>query len=541
MKHYSTLTLFIFIFFYVTLGSKADDSDAQNTIHDYVVKLEKSKTIKLNGEKVLGNPVIISLYKDNDYKPLWENVKNRSDLVDILKASYFEGLNPEDYHIEYIQSYAQELANGSELRLKDKAASDLIMTNAMLTYAYHMIQGKVNPTELDPNWNYSKKVLPDSVDFRIMHSLQAQSLKEGAKKIRPEIEIYTKFLNLFAKYDSIQKVNGDIEQIQYPGKALRLGDSSIVVADLKKHLSHFDNTMNSSDDNVFDEDLEAALINFQKFNRLDADGIAGKKTFEMLNLSTSDRLDILRVNMERCRWLNNDLPEEFLLVNIADYNLYILRNKKMDYQCRVVVGKEIHKTPVFTSEIKYIVFNPTWTIPYSIASKETLPKLKSDPQYLQKNNMTLLKGNKVVDPSTIDFNAYTRRNFPFTIRQEPGENNALGQVKFIFPNKHAVYLHDTPSKSFFKKTDRAFSHGCVRVQNPLVLAEELLKNQDYDKEKIDNIVNSKKLQNVNLRKFMPVALMYWTCAENFEDGEMYFKRDIYGRDKAILDGLNEKR
>jgi murein L,D-transpeptidase YcbB/YkuD len=485
MKYYSTLVLFIFIFSHVSLISNAADPDADNTIQlsirEHVDKLEKLKTIKLNGEKVIGNTEIISIYKENDYKPLWKNANNRNDLVEILESAYFDGLNPEDYHIEYIKSYVRDIAEGNELKLKDEAASDLIMTNALLTYAYHMIQGKVNPSELDPNWNYSKKVLPDSVNFRVIHSLQNQLLKEGAKNIRPDIKMYTKFRDLFAQYDSINKVNEDIEQIEYPGKALRLGDSSPVVGELKKHLSHFDNTMNSSDDNVFDEDLQAALIKFQEFNKLDADGIAGKKTFEMLNLSIADRLDILRVNMERCRWLNNDLPEDFLLVNIADYNLFILRNKKVDYQCRVVVGKEYHKTPVFASEIKYIVFNPTWTVPYSIATKETLPKLKADPQYLQKHNMTLLKGSKVVDPASVDFNNYSRKNFPFTIRQEPGSNNALGQVKFIFPNKHSVYLHDTPSKSYFQKTERAFSHGCVRVHNPLVLAEKILKNQGYYK------------------------------------------------------------
>jgi len=533
--------LFFFFSHHDTTGSTEQPESMRLTLQTYVGKLEKLKTVRLNGEKVLGNPVLISIYKDNDYNGLWESSKNRSDLLDIIQSAYFDGLNPEDYHNRYIQAYTKNLDGGVELSLKEKAASDVIMTDALLSYAFHMIQGKLNPSELDPNWNYAQKVLPDSADFRILHRLQTQTLKEGVINIRPELRMYSKFLNLFARYDSIHNVNGDIEQIQYPGKALRLGDSSLVVGELKKHLSHFDNTMHSSDNNVFDEDLEAALISFQEFNRLDPDGIAGKKTFEMLNLTASDRLDILRVNMERCRWLNNEMPDEIVLVNIADYNLSILRNKKIDYQCRVVVGKEHHETPVFTSEIKYIVFNPTWTVPYSIATKETLPKLKSDPEYLQKHNMTLLRGKEVVDPSTVDFSTYSRRNFPFTVRQEPGPNNALGQVKFMFPNKHAVYLHDTPSKSFFKRTDRAFSHGCVRVQDPLVLAEQLLKDQGYDKNKISAIVDSKKLQNVNLNKFIPVALMYWTCVENYDDGKMYFRKDIYGRDKPILEGLNKKR
>lgn len=292
---------------------------------------------------------------------------------------------------------------------------------------------------------------------------------------------------------------------------------------------------------VFDEELHNTVKEFQKHNGLDADGIAGKNTFEILNMTISDRLDILRVNMERCRWLNNDLPEEFLLVNIADFHLYIFKNRQVDYHSRVVVGKEHHETPVFTSSIKYVVFNPTWTMPYSIASKETLPKLKRDPQYLQQRNMTLLRGGKVIDPSTVDFNKYSQKNFPYTIRQEPGSNNALGLVKFIFPNKHAVYLHDTPSKSYFNKTDRAFNHGCVRVQNPLVLAEQLLGDKGYDKKKISEVLKSKKTTNVYLTKALSVMIMYWTCYSDENNNKIYFYRDIYGRDKALLSELKESR
>jgi murein L,D-transpeptidase YcbB/YkuD len=300
-------------------------------------------------------------------------------------------------------------------------------------------------------------------------------------------------------------------------------------------------TFSSTATDNFDEELDEAIKDFQMINGLEADGICGKQTYKALNISIDERLDIIRVNMERCRWINNDLPREFVLVNIADYHLYIFRDREIDYECRVVVGKEFHETPVFTSDIKYVVFNPTWTVPYSIASKEILPKLKKDPNYLQNRNMTLLSGQKEVNPSTVDFSRLSQRNFPYTIRQEPGPNNALGLVKFMFPNKYAVYLHDTPSKSYFEKSERAFSHGCVRVKDPLVLAEILLKDKGYDSEKITTVIKSKKLQNVNLSRPMPVMLMYWTCYENEDDGRIYFYRDVYGRDKKVLSKLNSGR
>jgi len=545
MKHFPILLVVVILLGLVLLTGKTINANnpvsVQENIQKHIDKLETSKTIKLGGQKIIGNRVITGIYKNSDYKPLWEAAKNRNDLISILDDSYYEGLNPNDYHIDFIKQHDEDVENGSRISDDNYAIADILMTDALLTYAYHMIQGKVSPTKLDPNWNYSKRSVPDDAEFRVMHRLQTQSLKEGVKSVQPDLPLYHELRFWFAKYDSVKKADGEIAQIQYPGTPLKLGDSSEVVGELKRHLSNYANTLSLTHNDVFDEELEASLKLFQLHHALDDDGVAGKKTFEMLNMSISDRMDIIRVNMERCRWLNNDLPEEFLLVNIADFQLYLFRNQVIDYNCRVVVGKEYHETPVFTSNIKYAVFNPTWTVPYSIASKEILPKLKRDPQYLQDRNMTLLRGNKVVDPSTIDFNQYSRNNFPFTIRQEPGPNNALGIVKFIFPNRFNVYLHDTPSKSYFKKGERAYSHGCVRVQNPLVLAEQLLGKQGYDKNKIDSIIKSKKLKNVYLDEQMTVMIMYWTCYEDIEEGQMYFYRDIYGRDKKILTELHEAR
>jgi murein L,D-transpeptidase YcbB/YkuD len=461
MKLTTSSFLFLFLLFPLSSSGRtissvirtqdADEVSVRESIRKYISDLEDSKTIKLDKQKIIGNPVLTNLYKNEDYQPVWDNASNRKDLIEILDGSYFEGLNPEDYHINFIKDHEEILAGGVRLTLDDYAIADIIMSNAILTYAFHMIQGKVHPTSLDPNWNYSMRPMPDSVEFRLMHRLQTQSLKGGVANIRSELPMYHELRKWFA------------------------------------------------------------------------------------------RLDIIRVNMERCRWINNDLPREFLLVNIADYHLYIFRDRQVDYECRVVVGKEFHETPVFTSDIKYVVFNPTWTVPFSIASKEILPKLKKDPNYLQNRNMTLLRGQEEVNPSTVDFSQYSQNRFPFTIRQEPGPNNALGLVKFIFPNKYAVYLHDTPSKSYFEKSDRAFSHGCVRVKDPLILAEQLLGDKGYDSEKIASVIKSKKLQNVYLSKPMPVMLMYWTCYENDLDGRIYFYKDVYGRDKKILSELNKSR
>lgn len=507
-------------------------------IREEIKEFKSSSQIKIDGRKIFGNQYISDLYERVNFQPVWTDSKNTSDLLRILEDSFYEGLNPDDYHLDFMKNH---LVASDKKEPKEMATADILMTDAILTYAFHMVQGKVNPSSFDPNWNYHERPMPDDVDFRLLNRLQTKTLNETIDFLRPEMPLYHELQERFVLLDSMKKAGGEIHPLEYPGSALKPGVKSPAVIALKDHMNNYGYMFEHPEEDLYDEELEEAVKDFQMITGLETDGICGKGTYKALNVPLAERLDIIRVNMERCRWINNTLPEEFILVNIADYNLYIFRNNEIEYRCRVVVGKEFNKTPVFTSDIKYVVFNPTWTVPYSISSKEILPKLKKDANYLQNRNMTLLMGDQVINPSTIDFKQYSQNNFPYTIRQEPGPNNALGLVKFIFPNKYAVYLHDTPSKSFFERTDRAFSHGCVRVKDPLILAEELLDDQGYDSEKIAEVIQSKKLKNVYLTEPMPVMIMYWTCYVDDQDGEIRFFRDVYGRDKKVLQELKKKR
>ena len=506
-------------------------------ITEYTHYTKDSTHVSLGTEQVFVSEELIKVYNDIDHKRLWSEEKNRNDLLKIIKGSYYEGLNPADYHIEAIRQLYLERGEDLESEAIRLAKMDVLMTDAILLYAFHMIQGKVDPESLDPNWNYSKRDIPEDINLKLISRLKEQSLADSIKVLRPAIPMYDRYRKWFAHYDSLKKNDGKITQLEYPGESLKLGDSSVLVSELKRHLKNFDVSGVSDDDGYFDEALEATLIDFQSHFGLTADGIAGESTFNALNTSIHDRINMIRVNMERCRWIYNVPPSEFLLVNIADFHLYIFRDGVVDYTSRVVVGKEHHETPIFTSNIQYVVFNPTWTVPYSIATKETLPRLKRDPDYLSNRNMTLLQNGREVDPYSVDFSQYSVNNFPFTIRQEPGIYNALGRMKFIFPNKYSVYLHDTPSKSYFEKSERTFSHGCVRVQNPHLLAEQLLRDKEYDQEKIKEVLKTEKETVVHLQNKLPVLLMYWTCYDNEETGKMYFYKDVYNRDKVILDEL----
>jgi murein L,D-transpeptidase YcbB/YkuD len=262
-------------------------------------------------------------------------------------------------------------------------------------------------------------------------------------------------------------------------------------------------------------------------------------TLEAVNVTVETRIDQIRVNLERARWVFHSVHGKFVLVDIAGFEVAVRQEDGLTWTCRAQVGKPYHETPVFRSDIKYLVFCPTWTIPPGILEEDTLPAVKRDPDYLAKRNINVIDRNgNVVDQASIDWSKYSAQDLPYALRQEPGPNNALGQIKFIFPNPHLVYLHDTPSKSLFDHTDRAFSSGCIRVEKPFELAELLLNDPEkWNQEEIKKAIESGKTRTVFLPVPVPVLLFYWTV-EPFPNGEVHFKSDLYGRDEAILEGLN---
>ena len=279
---------------------------------------------------------------------------------------------------------------------------------------------------------------------------------------------------------------------------------------------------------------------FQERHGIDPDGKVGPRSVEEMNIPVEARIDQIRATLERVRWVFRDVPEDYyLIVDIAGFHAYLFEEGERIWSTRVQVGKAYHATPVFKDTIRYLDFNPTWTIPPGILRNETLPRVRKDPDYLSRNNMSVVTNSgKIVDPSTIDWAATATKGFPYMIRQEPGPHNALGRVKFMFPNQYMVYLHDTPSKGLFARTERAFSHGCIRTENPFDLATLLLDDQGWDRARIDRVVASKKNTRVNLEEPIAVMLLYWT-AEADAEGTVFFRRDVYDRDPPIITGLDE--
>jgi murein L,D-transpeptidase YcbB/YkuD len=252
------------------------------------------------------------------------------------------------------------------------------------------------------------------------------------------------------------------------------------------------------------------------------------------------RVNQLRVNLERGRWVLRNFPEsDFVVADIAGFNVRYVRDRKTIWRARAQVGKPYRETPIFKAKIQYVVLNPTWTVPPGILEKDVLPGVKRDRSYLAKKGLKVVdRDGREIDPASINWSRYTARNFPYYLRQDAGENNALGHIKIMFPNPHLVYLHDTPSRSLFEQDDRAFSSGCIRVDRPLELAELLLADPaKWNVKAMEDIVATGKTRTVNLPKDVPVLLIYWTVDQD-DAGQPVFKRDVYGRDPRLLSALD---
>jgi len=277
---------------------------------------------------------------------------------------------------------------------------------------------------------------------------------------------------------------------------------------------------------------------------LNPDGVIGKQTMAAMNVSVTDRIEQIVINMERYRWLKRFNDDRLVAVNIAGFRAAAGKPGAFDLTMPVIVGKTYHATPVFSEIIKYVEFNPYWNLPASIARTETLPKLKQDPLYLQKHNMRIFQGWEEgapeLDATTMDWSKISERDMNrYRVRQDPGPNNALGTLKIMFPNKYSVYLHDTPAHGLFKQEQRAFSHGCIRMSRPAEMAAWVLGGEEkgWNVERVNKIVNDRERQVVVLDEPIPVYILYRTAFVNPEENMLHFYADIYGRDNLLATAL----
>ena len=525
---YRDLAIFLVILAAPPLQA-ADEADIGNRIIDTL------ESWRGGGQSVMiAAPVVGAFYASRGYRPAWSDGRNRDDMIASIRGAAAAGLNPDEYHLREIERLVK--GDGSAAV---QAELDILLTDALFVLGYHYRFGKVDPESVNPHWNIPNRFGEEDPVALVSSALDRHAVPELLAQLEPEHNFYQRLKTALADYRSLQLAGGWPEIPE--GETLRLGaDDSRVVLLRRRLLLTRDLQQGAADSSVFDADVDRAVRVFQYRMGLSDDGVVGKDTLEALNVPVETRIEQIRINLERARWILHDLDAHAVVVNVAGFMAYVTEGEEVIWMTRVQVGKPYHMTPLFRDEVSYIEINPTWTVPYSISSKELLPKIKKDPNYLADRNMIVLDRNgNQVDAAGIDWNSLSANRFPYTLRQQPGPDNALGRIKFMFPNEHAVYLHDTPSKSLFERDYRVFSHGCIRVQNPYLLAQILLDdNEKWSVEKIEAAVDSRVTQRIVLDRKIPIYLTYWTAAVD-DDLEVNFSRDPYNRDERVLAGLDK--
>ena len=522
------------------VSSALSAETGKQLLQQRISQLAERGSLELEGEVISSKSFLPEFYRQRDYQLAWSaHMDNARALSERILTSHEEGLVPADYHAAEIRKLLAE-SSGKQFPEARQVDLDIMLSEALARYAYHLRFGKVNPENLDADWNIQRSFKGQDPVVELQSVIDSADLAAQLDASTTQLPVYKQFQQALASYEVIRTAGG--WPVIPEGQTIKPGMQDARAPLLRQRLQITGDlpaaaAANSSFE--YDATLEEAVKHFQLRHGLDADGVVGKGTLAAMNVPVDARINQIRVNLDRARWVSQDIPETFVIVDIAGFNARLFRNGEVIWDEPAQVGKPYRKTPVFREDMTYLELNPTWTIPPTILAKDILPKMKKDPSYLQKKNMQVLtQDGKVVDPGTIDWSSVSAKGFPYIIRQTPGPHNALGRVKFMFPNPHFVYLHDTPSKELFNRSSRAFSSGCIRVRNPFRLAELLLQDQDgWDRSKIDSEIDSLKQQRVSLTEPVPVLLLYWTVNVDAE-GTVYFKEDIYERDAKVLAGLD---
>ncbi|HQI80054.1 MAG TPA: L,D-transpeptidase family protein [Deltaproteobacteria bacterium] len=481
--------------------------------------------------------VLSELYQRRGYRPIWLDPAWVEQLLSAIEETYAEGLDPRAYHVEEIRSLQEEILSGLFPDAATTAALDILLTDAFILLAHDLSCGREDPVTHHPQWNLKQQVRGSDPILFLEDALNSPSLTQAARSWRIDHPYYDRLKNALARYRAF-RATGGWESVP-PGPALKTGMKDPRVASLRRRLAVTDPVgEDPADPEVFDETLEGAVMLFQRRHGLKQDGVAGAGTLEAMNVPLEDRIDQIRVNLERARWVLRGVEETFVLVDIAGFRVFYSKDGRIVFSCRAQVGRPYRDTPVFRSEITHVEINPAWVVPPTIFEQDVLPAVRKNPRYLSKNGLTILDSRgRPVDPSSVDWSRYPGQRFPYTLRQKPGPKNALGRIKIMFPNAYFVYLHDTPYKELFSREDRTFSSGCIRLERPFELAELLLDNPS--RWGMDGLMRAKgelRTRTVYLPRPIPILLLYWTV-EVDEAGTVYFKKDPYLRDAGVLDGL----
>lgn len=533
--------------FYSAKPSAAIDGEQLRSALQSQLQNQPARQLGLGGHKFDAKRIdreITLIYQDNSMRPLWVTAagpgKRAQTLLGAVVASDTQGLDPERYLITIIEKYWKSRDAVSLARL------DILLTLALGGYVIDLSEGRLEPRKVDSKlFAHARDVEIDRVKL-VRQVLAAPDLARFLDERVPPFKQYHALRKLLSEYRVIA-ARGGWQPIP-AGKVLKPGMSDSRLTFIRKRLAATDDLKPvGQQGSVYDDKLVSAVKNFQERHGLDPDGVLGGQTLRAMNVSVEERIRQIKVNMERWRWVTRQPGDWVLVVNIAGYKVAGMRKSGIDLLMPVIVGKEYHMTPVFSDAVKYVEFNPFWNVPVSIARNEMLPKLRRDPYYLKKQHIRVFSNwddnAKELDSTRINWGSTTPQQIArYHLRQDPGPHNALGTVKFIFPNDYNVYLHDTPAHSLFAKSKRAFSHGCIRVSRPQELAAYMLggAQKGWTEERVKQIIAGGERKVVNLEKPLPIYIMYRTVVVRPGSSVAYFFEDVYGRDALLAKALFQK-
>lgn len=481
-------------------------------------------------------------YQRRDYTPLWHTADGQLtdaalSFIDHLPDVVSDGLVPDDYHVAGIKALSSSRWPSAGLI----AQRELLLSDGFLLLALHLRDGRVKQDTFEPRLRISG-VAPNLLRL-LDEAVQYERVVQTLDALRPALEGYWLLRRALPQYYAVEAVGGwpalDIDF------SLREGDEGPAVTRLRQRLAAEPGLGVAVEESstAFDSNLARIVKSFQSHHGLARDGVVGPATRAVLNVPAHARIRQIEANLERWRWLPQDLGSRFVVVNIANYSLTAHVDHEVVLTMKVVVGKPYRRTPVFIDEIEHLVLNPSWEVPNTILYEDIIPGLRRDPGMLARQNFRLFGTTngelREVDPSTVNWSAVLApgRPFPFRLRQLPGATNPLGKMKFMFPNKYDVYLHDTPARELFKRRVRDFSSGCIRVENPTELALFLLDGDArWTPETLQAAVEMEKERYVPLAQTVPIYIQYFTVW-NGRDNVMQFREDIYGRDDALAEAL----
>ena len=531
MRNY--LLFFLLLYFIVSCNENSKTNHKENLsvyLQNNCNNIEN--TTNIQQIRITNSNWINEFYATTNHSPIWISDslglnKNAYDFIDLLSVSYNYGLDTSYYYGKSLKRLSKKLLAIPNIGDRYALAADLeiLLTNSYFLFAKDISYGFFPSDSTKLISEIARKSFTINLPEYLLKSSKNNTLTTDLLALQPQHKEYVQLQKQLEKYLKTASISTKKVKVE-PFKI----DSIKSYGQSKKALIlHQYLTEKSTDSSYF-----AALKLFQLKHGLSPDGLIGTNTANALSKSPYDDYKKAVISLEKWRWKNN-WGADYIFVNIPSYQLKVYENNNLKKTFNVVVGKPTNPTPELNEEMEYLIVFPFWNVPYSISTKEILPKIKKDSTYLTRNNYQLFtQQNKLITSSEINWENVSENNFNYTIRQNSGNDNSLGLIKFVFPNKHSIYIHDTPSKGFFMNDIRAYSHGCIRVQKPFLLADLLLSydNNKYNVDSIRVMVENRIQKRIKLNKKIPIYIEYFTCGTDTNNTIVFYK-DIYGLDNKL--------